>query len=249
MQGFRPARGLTIYTMVAVTAFFSLGIWQVRRHQWRTADLAAKSARSELAPIALSDAVRDVDASAFRKIELRGRFELADTILVGPVERGTQLGARIFTPLHLEGDSDDAPRVVVARGWVPQADTENFLPREAGTPGSVSDVVDVRGLALPLALRDATAGSRENRRTHFPHFNPDRPALVAKLNAQVPYAFVAVMLQSSESEAGGVPIAEDARPASPVDHRGYAITWFAVGALSLASWIEYGRRRARELSA
>jgi len=105
----------------------------------------------------------------------------------------------------------------------------------------------VRGLVLPLALRDAASGAREKRHTHFPRFSPDRPALVAKLNEQVPYAFADVMLQSSEPGPGGLPIAEDARPASPVDHRGYALTWFAVGVLSLASWIEYGRRRAREL--
>ena len=88
-------------------------------------------------------------------------------------------------------------------------------------------------------------GTREQRRTHFPRFSPDRPGLVAKLNAQLPYALAPVMVQSSEPEAGGVPIGEAARPVSPVDHRGYALTWFAVGALSLAAWVEYGRRRAR----
>jgi len=41
---------------------------------------------------------------------------------------------------------------------------------------------------------------------------------------------------------------EPAKPASPVDHRGYALTWFAVAMLSFFAWIEYGRRRARELA-
>jgi surfeit locus 1 family protein len=249
MNGFRPARGLTVFTLVAVTAFFGLGIWQVQRHQWRMADLEEKTARIDQPPITLAEAVRDVDASAFRKAEVRGRFELADTILVGPIEHGNGLGARVFTPLHLDGDPDDAPRVLVARGWIPQAETEKFMPPAPGTPESVGEVVELRGLVLPLAMRDAVPGTRTDRRTHFPRFNPDRPALVAKLNAQFPYPLVGVMLQASEAEPGGVPIAEDARPASPVDHRGYAITWFAVGALSLASWIEYGRRRARENSA
>jgi cytochrome oxidase assembly protein ShyY1 len=31
-----------------------------------------------------------------------------------------------------------------------------------------------------------------------------------------------------------------------VDHLGYALTWFSVGALSLLAWVEFGRRRARE---
>ena len=56
------------------------------------------------------------------------------------------------------------------------------------------------------------------------------------------------MLQSIEAEPGGLPVGEPARPVSPVDHRAYALTWFSVAVLSLFAWIEYGRRRARELA-
>ena len=243
MSGFRPARGPTVLTLVAVLAFWSLGTWQVRRHFWRTADLAEKSARLELPAVTLEEAERDPDGFAFRHAEVRGRFELPDTILVGPVERGHELGARVFTPLRRDGEPADAKRVLVDRGWVPQSETSRFMPPETGE----SDVVTVRGLALPLALRDAVPGSRDPRRTYFPRFSPDRPSLVAKLNAQLPYALMEVMVQSVESGSGGFPIGETARPVSPVDHRGYAVTWFTVGALSLMAWVEYGRRRASEI--
>ena len=65
---------------------------------------------------------------------------------------------------------------------------------------------------------------------------------------QLPYPLLPVMLQSIVPEAGGLPIGEPAQarePRRPL--RAYALTWFAVGALSLFAWIEYGRRRAREL--
>ena len=172
--------------MVCVLAFCSLGTWQVRRHLWRTADLAEKSARIELAAVELTQAEVDPDGYAFRRAEVRGRFELADTILVGPVERGHALGARVFTPLRREGSATDAARVLVDRGWIPQSETPRFLP----PPSGESDVVTVRGLVLPLALREAMPGSRDPRRTYFPRFSPDRPGLVAKLNAQLPYALV-----------------------------------------------------------
>jgi len=233
-----------VLTLVAVLAFCGLGVWQVRRHLWRTADLAQKSARIDLPPVTLAGAELDPDGNAFRRAEARGRFELADTILVGPVERGNALGARVFTPLHLDDGAAGSARLLVDRGWVPQAETARFLPPDSGE----SDEVVVRGLVLPLALRDASPGSRERRHTYFPRFSPDRPGLVAKLSAQLPYALAAVMLLSVEPEAGGIPIGELARPVSPVDHRGYALTWFTVAALSLAAWVEYGRRRARELA-
>lgn len=230
-------------TLGAVLTFCALGTWQVRRHLWRTADLAEKSARIEMPPVALADAIGDPDGKAFRRAEVRGRFELSDTVVVGPVERGHELGARVFTPLRSEGEPDDAPRVLVDRGWIPQTETSGFMSAQSGD----GDVVVVRGIVFPLALRDAVPGSRDLRRTYFPRFSPDRPSLVAKLSAQLPYALAAVMVQSIEPESGGLPIAEPSRPVSPVDHRGYAILWFTVGALSLSAWIEYGRRRAGEL--
>jgi surfeit locus 1 family protein len=254
VKGFRPERGPTIVTLIAVLAFCGLGVWQVRRHVWRTADLAEKSARIDLPPVPLADAVRDPDAYSFRRAEIHGRFELADTVLVGPVERGMELGARVLTPMLLEGDPDGAPRVLVDRGWVSQNDTPRFLPPETPSEASESEIVEVSGLALPLAIPPADGkntgpGSREQRHTHFPRFNPDRPGLVEKLTAQLPYALLPVMVQSARPEPGGSPIAEPARPVSPVDHLGYAFTWFAIAALSVGAWVENGRRRAREKSA
>lgn len=242
MRGFRPALGLTVLSLGAVAVFCALGLWQVQRYQWRNADLAEKSARIDRPPLSVDEALRDPPASAFRRATARGRFELADTILVGPAERGRELGARVLTPLRLEGAADDAPRVLVDRGFIPQEAVERFLPPDAGA----SDVVEVHGLVLELAVPEEQHGSRERRKTHFAIWNPDRPKRVASLTEQLPYPLLPVMLQSIEPESGGLPIGEPSRPVSPVDHRAYALTWFAVAVLSLCAWIEYGRRRARE---
>ena len=242
MTGFRPGRGPTLLTMAAVAAFCALGFWQISRLHWRQHDLAEKSARSELAPIPLAEASQDPRANAFRRVIARGRFELADSVIVAG-ERGQDLGGRVLTPLHVEGAADDAPRVLVDRGWIPQSEFQRFLPP---AEPALSDPVEVHGLALELATRDAKPGSRADRKTYQVRFNPDRPGVIAKLSAQIPYPLAPIMVQSAETEPGGLPIGEMAKPESPVDHQAYAITWFSVGALSLASWIEYGRRRARE---
>ncbi len=239
MSGFRPGRGPTVITLVAVLAFTSLGVWQVRRHLWRTADLAEKTARIDLPVVVLADALREPRAHAFRRVTVRGRFEVADTVLVGPVSHNHQLGARVLTPLRV----DDSPaRVLVDRGWIPERAVRDFLPGDGEAPA-----VDVTGLALELAApAEGGVGSRADRHTHFSRFHPDRPGLVEDLTDQLPYALAPVMVQSIEPGPAGVPFAEPSRPVSPVDHRAYALTWFAIAALSLVAWVEYGRRRGRE---
>jgi surfeit locus 1 family protein len=226
-----------VITLVAVLSFGALGVWQVRRHLWRTADLAEKSARIDAPAVAFSDALRDPRGSAFRRVVVQGSFEPADTVLVGPVSHAHQLGARVLTPLRVDGTG---VRVLVDRGWIPERAVRDFLPRDEEAP-----VVQVTGLALELAVPSRGPGSRAERRTHFGRFHPDRPGLVADLTAQLPYALAPVMVLSIESGPGGIPFAEPSRPVSPVDHRAYALTWFAVAALSLAAWVEYGRRRGR----
>jgi cytochrome oxidase assembly protein ShyY1 len=154
----------------------------------------------------------------------------------------------VLTPLRIEGAAEDAPRVLVARGFVPQEAMKRFLAPESGE----SDTVDVRGVALILAVprpeEMPEPGSRVARRTHFPRFNPDRPKIVADIAEQLPYRLEPLLLQSIDSEPGGLPIGEVPTPVSLVDHRGYAIQWSAIALLSLCAWIEYGRRRARELA-
>ena len=248
-MAFRPGRDITLLTLFAVAVFLGLGYWQLDKH-WRvSAALAEQSARSSRPPVSLAEAESDMATAPFRRVSVRGRFELPDTVLAGPAEHGNRLGANVFTPLRIEGSAEDAPRVLVARGWVPQEEMERFLPPESGE----SDTVEVKGIALILAVprpeEMKAPGSRAARRTHFPRFHPDRPGIVTKIAAQVPYRLEPLLLQSTEVEPGGLPIGETPRPASYIDHRGYAIQWSAIAALSLCAWFEYGRRRARELAA
>lgn len=256
MAGFRPGLGPTLLTLFVAACFAALGTWQVQRHLWREGDLAAKRARLEQPPVSLADALRDPGGHAFRHSAVRGRLELADTVVVSPVARGHELGARIVTPLRLEGKPPEAPRLLVARGWVPAEAVSGFLPPEPpasgpadGPEAPLGDPLEARGILLELAVGEGAPGSRAARQTHRSRFNPDRPGLVAKIQAQLPYPLLPVLLQATENEAGGLPIGEPVRPVSPVDHRTYAFTWFAASALALVTWFEYGRRRARELGA
>src|SRR5262249_28653842 len=163
------------------------------RLHWRERDLAEKAARTLLAPIALDEAARDPRANAFRRVILRGRFELGDTMIV-PAERGNDLGGRVLTPLRKEGAADDVPRVLVDRGWIPESSFKDFLPPEPGGPEALSAPVEVHGLALELATRDALPGARSERKTYQARFNPDRPGVIAKIAGQIPYPLAPIMV-------------------------------------------------------
>jgi cytochrome oxidase assembly protein ShyY1 len=257
MAGFRPGLGPTLLTLGFAACCAALGAWQVQRHLWREGDLAARRARLERPPVSLAEALRDPAGHAFRRTAARGRFELGDTVVVSPVARGHELGARILTPLRLEGEPEAAPRLLVARGWVPAEAVSRFLPPEATAPGGapaagaqapLGEPVQVEGVVLELAVGEGVPGSRAARQTHRSRFNPDRPGLVGKIQEQLPYPLLPILLQATGDEAGGLPAGEPVQPVSPVDHRTYAFTWFAASALSLLTWFEYGRRRARELA-
>ena len=71
----------------------------------------------------------------------------------------------------------------------------------------------------------STARARSARRTSRSGTRTGPSGSQALLN-QLPYPLLPVMLQSIESEPGGLPIGEPAKPVSPVDHRAYALTWF-----------------------
>jgi surfeit locus 1 family protein len=230
-------------TLAAVVLFTSLGVWQVRRHFWREGDVAEKRARMTAPPVAIDDALADPDAFAWRRVAVRGRFELADTVLFGPVPRRQEVGARVLTPLRLTGSADGAPRVLVDRGWIPQEAFDRFLP---GEPGTLGPEIEIDALALELAVGAQAPGSRDARKTHVKHFEPGRARPVEKLQAQIPYPLAPVFLQATASESGGLPVAETAEPTSPVSHLTYAGIWLAVAALCAATWWENGRRRARE---
>lgn len=246
MRRFRPARAPTISALVAILVFCSLGFWQVRRHQWRTADLAAKNAEIDRPPVPFAEVLAAPEAHSWRRTQARGRFDVARSLVVGPRVERDQAGVRVITPLRLASSDDgNAPAVVlVDRGFVPELRIDAFLAedRDAGE-------VDVVGLARALARTDATPGSGAHRARRL-RFEPARPEDVVEVVAGLPYAIAPVLLVAESSSAAAppdaLPRASFPRPESPVDHRAYAFIWFASSAAVLAAWLEHSLRRGRE---
>lgn len=234
---FRPGRAQTLLTALAVAVFCALGTWQVRRLHWRRAWLVERNARIDLPPLPIAQVLARPQDFPDRRAIARGRFDTTQTVLVERAPRGAELGDRVLTPLRLADADGEAPALLVDRGWIPVSEGERFLHE----PAPSADV-EVTGLVLPLGLGDARPGSVQPRRTEWIHFDPARSG--PGLQAQLPYPLAPLMLQRQE-DGGGWPAGGVTRPTSPVDHRAYAITWFALAALALAAWLEHGLSQGR----
>jgi cytochrome oxidase assembly protein ShyY1 len=189
------------------------------------------------------------------------------SILVGPVTLGSVPGVRVLTPLRLEpADGSVAAGetlVLVDRGFVPAPEIETF--RASDSPGLVSGRTGVvRAFTRdsePAAFGNAPAVELREQATRAPQtasdaaprhrwlrFDPGNATHVRAVRQQLGERLAPILVQLEAEAATLRPIAGFDRPRSPVDHRGYALIWFASAAACFASWIEFGRRRARDSS-
>ncbi|HBZ72167.1 MAG TPA: hypothetical protein DEP35_21525 [Deltaproteobacteria bacterium] len=242
MSRFRPGLVPTLSAAFAVGVLCILGAWQVRRLHWREADLAAKNAQIDREPLALADALADPAANAYRRVFAQGTYDRTQSIVVTPVSRGLEEGARVLTPLLVPGAG---LAVLVDRGWVASSSLDAFLASELAKGPLPAEVI---GLAFPLRIGDAAPGTREpaSRRVRWARFDPSRQAQVRALQAQVPYRLAPLLLQAQADGTTQLPLGGFERPTSPVDHRSYAITWFSMAAIALATWVGLGLKQGRD---
>lgn len=232
--------------LLAVALFAALGSWQVSRRQWRNADLAAKNASIDRPPVTLAEVLADPAAHAWRRATAAGRYDRARSIVVGPDVLEDRRGARVFTPLVLDGAASEAPRLLVDRGWIPASEIARF---EASDPPSDDEPMrTITGLVFPLAVAEAPVGPKDLPAgvtiQTFAHFDPKKPLQAAALQSALPYPLLPVLLQS-EGDGSASPKASLSRPESPVNHTGYALFWFGLAAGAVVTWISLGRERAR----
>ncbi|MBN8842615.1 MAG: SURF1 family protein [Sphingomonadales bacterium] len=209
--------------LVAAACLAALGVWQLERRVWKHELIAAIDARIHAAPIAAPgpDAWPRIDAKkdAYRRVTATGRFlHDRETLVQAVTERGP--GYWVLTPLETPGF-----RVLVNRGFVPK-DKSDPGSRAAG---NVAGTVQVTGL-----LRITEPGGaflRTNDPTANRWYSRDVKAIAKTkgLDRTAPYFVDA----DATPNPGGYPIGGLTVVRFPDNHMVYALTWFALCALSL----------------
>lgn len=215
-------------------SFTGLGIWQVQRLFWKLDLIARVEARVHRDAVPAPPASQWPDISAekdeYRHVTASGTFDHAKTVLVQAV---TELGAGfwVMTPLA----RDDGSTILINRGVVP-ADRRDPASRAAG---DLSDPVVITGL---LRISEPGGGFlRSNDAVGGRWYSRDVAAIAVAegLGNVAPYFIDA----DATPNPGGLPVGGLTVVSFRNSHLVYALTWFALAAMSVAGgWLIYRRR-------
>ncbi|MBS0216407.1 MAG: SURF1 family protein [Proteobacteria bacterium] len=212
---------------LAFCGFTALGAWQVQRLHWKHALIARVDARVHAEPVALParnewprvSATRD----EYRRVAVTGEYSRDhDTRVQAVTERGP--GWWLLTPLR----EDDGDTVLVNRGFVP-----NDWKGDVAPPAGRVRVVGLLRMSEPHG-----AFLRSNDAAHDRWYSRDVAAIAqARGIGEVAPWFVDAERDASAPEwpAGGMTVVRFRD-----QHLQYALTWFALAALTLfAVWRVY----------
>lgn len=215
-----------------------LGDWQLSRWHDKRALNEARRAALAAPPLDHGPRVRPAAQVAGRTVRLEGRFDgRRHVLLPGRLHEG-EPGVEVVTPLVLPGDT---VAVLVLRGWLYAADAVHARPQDHPEPPGRA----VIGLAtaIPRGAGGFAWRSIEDDTARLWTTNAlDADSAAARL----PYAVAPYVVR--ELPGPGVPEAPRRTPPGPLNeamHLGYAIQWFAVGAITLVGSIALAWSRRR----
>lgn len=209
--------------LIAALALAALGVWQLERRVWKHELIAAVDARIDAAPVAAPgpDAWPGIDAKrdAYRRVTATGVFRHdRETLVQAVTDRGA--GFWVLTPLETPGFT-----LLVNRGFVPT----NRRDPETRAAGNVAGTAAVTGLLR--VTEPAGAFLRTNDPAAGRWYSRD-VAEIAKargLARTAPYFVDA----DAKANPGGYPVGGLTVVQFRDHHMVYALTWFALCALSL----------------
>ena len=225
--------------MAGVTALTaSLGGWQLRRAEEKTALQAQTDRAATAAPIALGGVLLEADAIAGRAVSVRGRFVPAGTVFIDNRTHQGVAGFHVLTPVKIP---ESALHVLVLRGWVARdVRDRNRLPA-VPTPAGDVDITGLaeRSLARTMELQAPAPPGSEDRL--WQNFDPAVYRRWSGLTLQP-----LVLRQSPTSAIDDGLVREWRTAGGDVDkHRAYALQWFAMSAAAAAVtlYLVYSLRR------
>jgi surfeit locus 1 family protein len=209
--------------LIAIVAFFRLGIWQLDRLAARRSNNTQVKAHASLPVLNLNQASQPLSPAdlQYRSAVVTGTFDPSGAVALGSAARNGQIGVNLLVPLVLQGSSQ---AILVDRGWVPATKLDVAAWEQYNQPG----VVTVRGmLLLPQSTGTPRTDPGQARVEHVNAVHLD------VLSSQVSEPLLPVYLQAAPDPGTNTPPYAELPQLdlSEGPHLFYAVQWFAFAAI------------------
>ena len=229
---FAPGVWPTLAALFFFVLTLWLGNWQSGRAETKRALQARYDVAMREAPIHVGNTLLDRDSVLYRKLEVRGVFDAAHTILLdNRIYKGVA-GYHVLTPLIIDGGS---LAILVNRGWVAVGRSREQIP----LPPTPRGLVQLEGMAVDphsryLELMHAPPQGRVWQNLNFASY-----AATSRLTLQP------VLLQQTSPQADGLQ-RDWPRPDTGVSmHVSYEIQWYSLATTLAVLWLVMNVKRHR----
>lgn len=226
----------TLWPTLAALFFFALtlalGNWQSGRAATKRALQARYDAALRESPIHVGGALLDRGSVLYRKLEARGVFDDAHTILLDNRVMNGAAGYHVLTPLRIDGS---ATAILVNRGWVAAGRTREQIPLPPVPAGRVR----LEGMAVDPHTRYVELAHAAPQGRVWQNLDFARYASASGLRLQP------VLLLQTSAQNDGLQ-RRWPRPDSGVDmHVGYAFQWYSLATTLAILWLVMNVKRQR----
>ena len=212
------------FSLCAIVVLLSLGVWQLDRLEWKRSLIALVEERQglEVAPLSTLYGLERFSDQSYRRVSVEGVFLNEHSFLLSPRIYSKQSGSHLVTPLRLL----DNNVVTVDRGWVPQ----KYILE--GVDGE--EVVSIQAtIREPLKQKLFTPN---NDLLKDQWYWMDLDAISKKVGVTV----LPIVLE--QTQVGGkntFPVRNQTVVSWSNNHLQYALTWFGLAFVFLASSVTY----------
>ncbi|KAJ6504412.1 SURF1 family-domain-containing protein, partial [Mycena vulgaris] len=246
---YRPRRDPWLTPTMILLGFvpiftFALGTWQLRRLQWKVALIDELEEKLQLHPLSLPKRINlsVIPEFVFRKVFLRGKWDHAHSMLVGPRTRDGVHGANVLTPLIRE----DGSTIIVDRGFISKEFDLQSIQRENG---------EVQFLGMLRTSQERNAFTPDNHPERGEWYWKDLDTMAEHAwRGQMPIfpSYALIFAEGHEGEAStrlskGIPIGRPAKVDLRNAHLSYVITWYTLSVFTAVMFVRvmFNKKKVR----
>ncbi|KAJ6621154.1 mitochondrial protein required for respiration [Mycena sp. CBHHK59/15] len=237
--GYKPRRDPWVTPTMVLLGFvpiftFALGTWQLQRLQWKVNLIDELEEKLQLQPLSLPKRINlsVIPEFVFRKVLLRGKWDHAHSMLVGPHTRDGVHGANVLTPLIRE----DGSTIIVDRGFISKEFDLQSMHRDDGE-------AEFLGMLRTSQVRNTFTPDNHPEKGAWHWKDIDAMAEYAGgVDANVQPVLVEEIFEGHEGEAStrlakGMPIGRPAKVDLRNAHLSYVITWYTLSLFTAVMFV------------